>query len=133
LIRRFHEAKVANAPTVTVWDSGTPRREFLYVDDMAAASAFVMNLPKATLDAHTQPMQSHINVGFGSDITIYERAHAVGKAVGYGGKITFDATKPDGAPRKWMDSTRLNSLGWTAQYNLAQGLELAYATYQKNT
>jgi GDP-L-fucose synthase len=100
---------------------------------MASASVFVMKLPLVTYRTHTQPMQSHINVGFGSDITIYERAHAVGKAVGYGGKITFDATKPDGAPRKWMDSTRLNSLGWTAQYNLAQGLELAYATYQKNT
>jgi GDP-L-fucose synthase len=131
LIRRFHDAKVNNNAEVVIWGTGTPKREFLYVDDMASASVFVMNLPLVTYRTHTQPMQSHINVGFGSDITIYELAHSVGKAVGYGGKITFDATKPDGAPRKWMDSTRLNSLGWTAQYNLAQGLELAYAAYQE--
>ena len=131
LIRRFHDAKVNNHAEVVIWGTGTPKREFLYVDDMASASVFVMNLPLVTYRTHTQPMQSHINVGFGSDITIYELAHSVGKAVGYGGKITFDATKPDGAPRKWMDSTRLNSLGWTAQYNLAQGLELAYTAYQE--
>jgi GDP-L-fucose synthase len=93
LIRRFHEAKVVNAPTVTIWGSGTPRREFLYVDDMAAASVFVMNLPKATLDAHTQPMLSHVNVGFGDDLTIKELAQAVGKTVGYQGVIDFDTSK----------------------------------------
>jgi GDP-L-fucose synthase len=129
LIRRFHEAKANNAPEVAIWGTGTPKREFLYVDDMASASVFVQNLPLVTYKTHTQPMQSHINVGFGSDITIYELAHAVGKAVGYSGKISFDATKPDGAPRKWMDSTRLNSLGWTAQFGLEQGLELAYADF----
>jgi GDP-L-fucose synthase len=129
LIRRFHEAKVANAPTVTIWGSGTPRREFLYVDDMAAASVFVMNLPKTTLDAHTQPMQSHINVGFGEDITIKELALAVGKTVGYQGVIDFDASKPDGSPRKLMDSSRLNALGWQAQVSLDAGLATAYQDF----
>ena len=118
LIRRFHEAKVANVPEVVIWGTGTPRREFLYVDDMAAASVFVMQLDKATYDSQTMPMQSHINVGFGSDVTIAELAKAVGAAVGYQGKIGFDSTKPDGAPRKWMDSSRLNQLGWKAQVNL---------------
>jgi GDP-L-fucose synthase len=126
LIRRFHEAKVANVPEVVIWGTGTPRREFLYVDDMAAASVFVMQLDKATYDSQTMPMQSHINVGFGSDVTIAELAKAVGAAVGYQGKIGFDSTKPDGAPRKWMDSSRLNQLGWKAQVNLEQGLERAY-------
>ena len=129
LIRRFHEAKLSNAPGVTIWGSGSPKREFLYVDDMAAASVFVMNLPKATLDAHTQPMQSHINVGFGSDITIKELAVAVGNAVGYQGLIDFDTSKPDGSPRKLMDSSRLNVLGWQARTALADGLVQAYAAF----
>ncbi len=129
LIRRFHEAKVANAPTVTIWGSGTPRREFLYVDDMAAASVFVMSLLKATLDAHTQPMQSHINVGFGDDINIKELAQAVGKTVGYQGAIDFDTSKPDGSPRKLMDSSRLNALGWQAQVGLVEGLAAAYQDF----
>ena len=126
LIRRFHEAKVVNAPTVTVWGSGTPRREFLYVDDMASASVFVMNLPKARLDAHTQPMQSHINVGFGQDVAIAQLAQTIGKVVGYSGLVTFDTTKPDGAPRKWIDSTCVHKLGWQPQVQLEQGLALAY-------
>ena len=133
LIRRFHEAKVANAPTVTIWGSGTPRREFLYVDDMAAASVFVMNLFKATLDAHTQPMQSHINVGFGEDINIKELALAVGKTVGYPGFIDFDTSKPDGSPRKLMDSSRLNALGWQAQVGLNAGLATAYQDFVEHT
>jgi len=132
LIRRFHEAKVAKAPTVTIWGSGTPRREFLYVDDMAAASLFVMNLPKAILDAHTQPMQSHINVGFGGDITIQELALAVGKTVGYEGVIDFDTSKPDGSPRKLMDSRRINALCWQAKVSLADGLAQAYQDFVKN-
>ena len=132
LIRRFHEAKVAGAPEVAIWGTGTPKREFLYVDDMASASVFVMNLPDTLYQTHTQPMQSHINVGFGSDITIYELAHAVGKAVGYQGQITFDATKPDGAPRKWMDSTRLNSLGWKHTVDLDSGLSLAYQDFVRS-
>jgi GDP-L-fucose synthase len=130
LIRRFHEAKVNNSPTVTIWGSGTPKREFLYVDDMAAASVFVMHLPKAVYDQHTAPMQSQINVGFGSDITIAELAQAVSKATGYQGNIDFDPTQPDGSPRKLMDSTRLNALGWQAKINLEQGLALAYQDFK---
>jgi len=129
LIRRFHEAKVSNSPSVTIWGSGTPKREFLYVDDMASASVFVMNLPKATLDAHTQPMQSHINVGFGDDVSIKELALAVGSTVGYQGVIDFDTNKPDGAPRKLMDSSRLNALGWQARVGLEQGLVQAYQDF----
>ena len=129
LIRRFHEAKVSGAPQVAIWGTGTPRREFLYVDDMAAASVFVMNLANDTYRANTTPMCSHINVGFGSDVTIAEVAHAISQAVGYPGQVTFDATKPDGAPRKWMDSSRLNALGWQAHFDLQQGLALAYADF----
>ena len=129
LIRRFHEAKVTNAPSVTIWGSGTPRREFLYVDDMASASLHLMQLPKAEYEQHTQPMQSHINVGSGSDVTIAELAQAVSQTVGYTGQIEFDATKPDGAPRKWMDSSRLCALGWQAKVNLMAGLALAYQDF----
>ncbi len=131
LIRRFHEAKVSHAPKVTIWGTGTPRREFLYVDDMAAASVHVMNLPKATYDQHTAPMQSHINVGCGSDITIAELVQTVGQVVGYQGEINFDPSKPDGAPRKLMDSSRLNALGWQAQVSLQEGLALAYQDFLK--
>jgi len=130
LIRRFHEAKVAGAPSVSIWGSGTPRREFLYVDDMASAGVFVMNLPQAVYQQHTQPMLSHINVGFGSDVTIAELARAVGQTVGYQGAIEFDSSKPDGAPRKWMDSSRLNALGWQAKINLERGLSLAYQDFK---
>ena len=131
LIRRFHEAKVSNAPEVVIWGTGTPKREFLYVDDMAAASVFVMQLDKAAYDQQTQPMQSHINVGYGSDVTIAELAKAVGEAVGYQGKIGFDSSKLDGAPRKWMDSSRLNTLGWNAKTPLQQGLAMAYSDFIK--
>jgi len=130
LIRRFHEAKVANVPEVVIWGTGTPRREFLYVDDMAAASVFVMQLDKATYDSQTMPMQSHINVGFGSDVTIAELASAVAKATGYQGKISFDPSKPDGAPRKWMDSSRLRNLGWFPLVDLESGLPEAYRAMQ---
>ena len=129
LIRRFHQAKISGASEVAIWGSGTPRREFLYVDDMAAASVFVMNLPLRAYQAQTLPMQSHLNVGCGSDVTIAELAGAVGQAVGYRGNITFDASKPDGAPRKWMDSGRLNALGWQAHVDLAAGLRSAYADF----
>lgn len=133
LIRRFHEAKVNNAPEVVIWGTGTPRREFLYVDDMAAASVFVMELDKKTYDEQTDPMQSHINVGFGSDVTIAELAKAVGEAVGYEGSIGFDVSKPDGTLRKWMDSATVNRLGWNAKIGLHEGLKLAYEdfTHQK--
>jgi len=129
LIHRFHEAKIASAPSVAIWGSGTPRREFLYVDDMAAACVHVMNLDKAIYDAHIRPMQSHINVGYGCDVTIDELAHAVGKAIGYQGQIVFDSSKPDGAPRKLMDSRRITALGWQASISLEEGLLKAYADY----
>lgn len=132
LIRRFHEAKVSNVPEVVIWGTGTPRREFLFVDDMAAASVFVMNLNKAIYDGQTHPMQSHINVGFGSDVTINELAHAVAKATGYQGNISFDPSKPDGSPRKWMDSSRLRSLGWSPLVDLESGLLEAYRTMPSN-
>jgi GDP-L-fucose synthase len=129
LIRRFHEAKASNAPNVSIWGTGTPRREFLYVDDMAAACVHVMNLPQATYSQHTQPMLSHINVGCGEDITIGEVAQAIANTVGYTGQITFDSRKPDGTPRKLMDSSRLNALGWQAEIGLEQGLAMAYQDY----
>jgi GDP-L-fucose synthase len=129
LIRRFHEAKLANAPSVAIWGTGNPRREFLYVDDMAAASVHVMQLAKAAYDQHTTPMQSHINVGSGSDVTIAEVAQAIAQTVGYAGQIEFDTSKPDGAPRKWMDSSRLNALGWQAHVDLQNGLAAAYQDF----
>ena len=131
LIRRFHEAKTSQAPSVAIWGSGTPQREFLYVDDMAAASVHVMNLDATIYAAHTQPMQSHINVGFGSDVSIAQLARSVAQTVGYAGDITFDASKPDGAPRKLMDSTRLQSLGWRAEVGLEAGLARAYGDFCK--
>ena len=126
LIRRFHEAKVNHAPEVLIWGTGSPKREFLYVDDMAAASVFVMRLDQKIYQSQTLPMQSHLNVGFGADVTIAELAKAVGATVGYQGQILFDSTKPDGAPRKWMDSNRLNQLGWMPTVNLTEGLSKAY-------
>jgi GDP-L-fucose synthase len=132
LIRRFHEAKISQVPTVAIWGTGKPRREFLYVDDMAAASVYVMNLPKAIYNQHTQPMLSHINVGSGSDVTIADVAQAVAQTVGFTGTIEFDRTKPDGAPRKLMDSSRLNALGWQAKVKLEAGLKAAYQDFLKS-
>ena len=129
LIRRFHEAKVAQAPSVAIWGTGTPKREFLYVDDMAAASVHVMNLPKPIYDQHTSPMLSHINVGYGTDVSIAQAAQTIAQVVGYTGAVTFDTSKPDGTPRKWMDSSRLNSLGWQAKVPLLQGLTQAYQDF----
>ena len=129
LIRRFHEAKASGAPTVTLWGTGTPLREFLHVDDMAAASVFVMNLPKAVYDQQTQPMQSHLNVGFGSDLSIRTLAETIARVVGYTGAIAVDPAQPDGTPRKLMDSRRLNALGWQPAIALEQGLAGAYADF----
>ena len=129
LIRRFHEAKISQAPNVAIWGSGTPMREFLYVDDMAAACLHVMNLPKAVYELHTQPMLSHINVGYGSDVSIAQVAQLIAQTVGYHGEVCFDTTKPDGTPRKLMDSSRLHSLGWQAKVGLEQGLKWAYADF----
>lgn len=132
LLRRFHEAKVNAASSVVIWGTGVPRREFLFVDDMAAASIYVMNLDKDIYDAHTQPMQSHINVGYGADITIRELAYLIGRVVGYAGQIEFDSTKPDGTPRKLMDSHRLNDLGWKPQTSLEDGMTMAYRDFLQN-
>lgn len=132
LIRRFHEAKISGASEVVIWGTGTPRREFLYVDDMAAASVFVMQLPVASYQMHTSPMQSHINVGFGQDVTIAELATSVCHAVGYNGLIRFDLEKPDGVPRKWMDSSRLQQMGWQPKVDLASGLVLAYQDFENS-
>jgi GDP-L-fucose synthase len=129
LIRRFHEAKMTHAPSVSIWGTGTPRREFLYVEDLAAACVHVMHLPKALYDAHTTPMQSHINVGSGSDVTIAEIATSIAHTVGYKGDIEFDTSKPDGAPRKWMDSSVLNTLGWQPKVDLRQGLSSTYQDF----
>jgi GDP-L-fucose synthase len=129
LILRFHEAKVSQTPIVTIWGTGTPKREFLYVDDMAAASVHVMNLPKALYEQHTQPMLSHINLGCGDDVTILQVAQAVANTVGYTGLIQTDPTKPDGTPRKLMDSSRLTALGWQAQMVLEDGLKAAYQDF----
>ena len=132
LIRRFHEAKVGQQPQVIIWGSGAPMREFLYVDDMAAASVHVMDLTKETYEQHTQPMLSHINVGFGSDVSIKTLAQTVAGVVGYVGRIGFDLTKPDGTMRKLMDSGRLNSLGWRARVGLEEGLKMAYKDFLVN-
>ena len=132
LIRRFYEAKVSGTPQVVIWGSGKPYREFLYVDDMAKASVFVMELAKEQYDQVTEPMQSHLNVGFGSDVTIAQLAQAVAKAVGYPGTIALDPTKPDGSPKKLMNSSRLNTLGWKAAVSLDDGLALAYAQFVKD-
>ena len=129
LIRRFHEAQISNAPKVVIWGTGNPLREFLFVDDMAEASVFVMNLDKSIYDLHTQPMLSHINVGFGSDISIKELAATIKDVVGFEGRLEFDTNKPDGPPRKLMDSSRLNSLGWNAKVGLVNGLEVAYRDF----
>jgi GDP-L-fucose synthase len=129
LIRRFHEAKVKQHAEVVIWGTGTPRREFLYVDDMAKASIFVMELAKERYESVTSPMRSHLNVGFGSDITIAELAKAVAKATQYPGKIVFDPSKPNGSPQKWMSSGRLNQLGWQPERHLEDGLRTAYLDF----
>lgn len=129
LLRRFHEAKESGAEQVVLWGSGTPRREFLFVDDMAAASVHVMNINRQLYQAHTTPMQSHINVGCGEDITIFELATLVGKVVGFKGRIALDTARPDGTPRKLLDITRLKTLGWSSTTPLEIGLSLAYRAY----
>jgi len=129
LMRRFHEARVGDAPEVVIWGSGTPMREFLYVDDMAAASVYVMNLDQAAYAASTDAMHSHINVGTGEDVTIADLARLVGEVVGYRGRIRFDTSKPDGTPRKLLDVSKLKHLGWQAGTPLPEGLQLAYDAF----
>ena len=126
LLRRFHEAKQNDTPEVVVWGSGTPKREFLHVDDMAAACLHVMTIEKTTWQQAVTPMCSHINVGYGSDISIKELALLIAKTVGYQGQIIFDDSKPDGTPRKLLDSQLLADLGWQAQISLEQGIKSTY-------
>ncbi len=132
LLRRFHEAVRQGKEEVVIWGSGTPMREFLHVDDMAAASVHVMELNEATYGANTQPMCSHINVGSGVDCTIRELAETIARVTGFGGRLVFDASKPDGTPRKLMDMSRLKALGWQARIGLEEGLRDTYAWYEKN-
>ena len=129
LIKKFHTGKISNASKVTIWGSGNPKREFLYVDDMAAACVYIMNLDKEVYQQQVKPMQSHINVGTGEELTIKKLAETIAKITGFKGKIEFDTTKPDGSKRKLMDSTRLNMLGWHSKINLEQGLKKTYKDY----
>ena len=132
LIRRFHEAAASGAEEVVIWGTGTPYREFLHVDDMAEASLFVFDLDKETYEANTEPMLSHINVGFGEDVTISELAHLVADTTGFTGRISFDTSKLDGTMRKLMDSGRLTAMGWKPSVALAEGVEETYAWFRAN-
>lgn len=132
LLRRFHEAKMQNLPSVTVWGSGSPMREFLYVDDMASACLHVMNLPKEVYGEHVLPMSSHINVGTGKDCTIRELANTIARAVGYRGDILWDTSKPDGTPRKLLDVGLLKRLGWQYSVELDEGIERTYQWFLQN-
>ena len=129
LMRRFHEAKINNDTEVIVWGTGNAMREFLYVDDMAEASLFVLELDGKTYKANTQPMLSHINVGTGKDVTIREMAETMKQVVGYEGNLTFDITKPDGSPRKLIDISRLSNMGWKYSIDLEEGLKKTYKWY----
>mgnify|MGYP006095392273 CR=1 FL=1 len=133
MMQRFHQAKESGADKVFVWGTGKPKREFLYVDDMAAACVYVMNMPKTEFElAVPDAMCSHINVGMGEDITIAELANIMAKVIGFTGTIEFDATKPDGAPRKLLCVQRLNDLGWAYSVELEQGLEATYNWFLSN-
>ena len=131
LLRRFHEAVRSGAAGVTIWGTGRPRREFLHVDDMAAACVHVMELAPEVYRAHTQPMLSHINVGTGQDVTIRELAETIARVTGFGGELVFDPGKPDGTPRKLLDVSRLKALGWEASIGLEEGLWDAYGWYRE--
>jgi GDP-L-fucose synthase len=132
MIRRFHEAKINNIPTVSIWGTGAPRREFLYVEDMSKACIHVMNLDKVLYKKHTMPMLSHINVGVGHDITINELAVSIKNVIGYKGDIVFDTKKPDGSPQKLMDNTRIEMLGWKAKTLFNDGLKISYQDFLNN-
>jgi len=133
LIRRFHEAKLSDAPFIVLWGTGTPKREFLHVDDMATACVHVMNLERESYEMNVRPMQSHLNVGCGEDVTIAELAETISGVVGYRGRIVFNPSMPDGAPRKLMDSSRLFGLGWRPGVGLDDGLGLAYEDFLRQT
>ena len=132
LLRRFHEATERGDGEVVIWGSGTPMREFLHVDDMAAACVHVMELDSETYQANTQPMLSHLNVGTGMDCTIRELAQTIARVTGFKGRLSFDASRPDGTPRKLMDVSRLKALGWQASIGLEDGLRDAYGWYVEN-
>jgi GDP-L-fucose synthase len=132
LLRRFHDALQAGATRVTIWGTGTPRREFLHVDDLASACVHVMELDPAVYRAQTQPMRSHLNVGTGTDVTIRELAETIARVTGFRGELVFDPGKPDGTPRKLLDVSRLRALGWEATIGLEEGLRDAYAWYQEH-
>jgi len=132
LIRRFHEAKINKVPFVTVWGTGTAKREFLYIDDMARACIHIMNLEKSTFNNNSKSIINHINVGSGSDLAISELAEIIKEIVGYEGYIKFDHTKPDGSPRKFIDSQRLNNLGWKPKVSLKHGLNSTYKDFLKS-
>ena len=133
LMHRFHEAKENGDAEVEVWGSGNTMREFLYVDDMAEASLFVLALDKEFYNANTKPLLSHINVGIGKDISIREMAETMREVVGFEGKLTFNSNKPDGSPRKLIDVTRLSKMGWTYRVNLKEGLEKTYKWYLRKS
>lgn len=132
LMRRIHEAKLAKAPEVVIWGSGTPMREFLHVDDLAEAVVHLQNILQERYASETEPMRSHINVGTGTDVTIRELAESLVRVIGYEGRLVFDTTKPDGTPRKLMDVSRLARLGWQARISLENGLSQTYNWYLNN-
>lgn len=132
LIRRFHEAKLSNSESVQIWGTGTPRREFLYVEDLARACTFLMSIPKESFWKKVDPRCSHINVGSGNDLPILEVATLIKKVIGFGGEITLDKSKPDGTPRKLLNTDLLNSLGWNPQISLEEGLALSYEDFKLN-
>ena len=131
LIKRFHNAKIENLKSVTIWGTGNVKREFLYVTDMAEASIHIMNLPKYIIDKYTNNMCSHINVGSGDDLSIRELAITIAEIIGYDGELTFDTSKPDGTPRKLLDSSILRSLSWRPKVSLKEGLQRTYEDFKK--
>ena len=132
LIKRFHDAKTKKKPYVKIWGTGTAKREFLYIDDMASACIHVMNLDFKTYKSQTKEKISHINAGSGKDLKISELARIIKTVVGYRGKIKYDLTKPDGSPRKFIDSSRINNLGWKPKISLNRGLKIAYKDFLKS-
>jgi GDP-L-fucose synthase len=132
LMRRIHEAKINRDKSVVIWGTGNVRREFLHVDDMACASIFVMNLPKEHYAEKTDPMLSHINIGTGEDVTIAELAFTLASVIGYSGELEFDATKPEGTPRKLLDAGKLTAMGWDYKISLKDGLARTYHWYRNN-
>lgn len=129
LIRRFHDAKIQDAPSIAIWGTGKPMREFLYVDDLAEASSYIMRLSKDDFNNCHDSKFTHLNVGSGEEISISELANLIGKVIGYNGKIIFDKNKPDGTPRKLLDSSKINNLGWKPKIDLETGLKMTYKIF----